>query len=140
LSGAVQPKRILEVDMFRFTTLSVLGFVTLLSGILLGCGEKDAAVAPGEMPAADAGASAIEKALASLSAEDRELVVMMGDCPVSGEPLGSMGTPLKVTKGDRSLFICCESCRELAEKNFDDYIAKIDAKKAAAEPAEAPAS
>ena len=42
--------------------------------------------------------SEIEKALASLSAEDKELVMMMEDCPVSGEPLGSMGTPIKVTK------------------------------------------
>ena len=64
------------------------------------------------------------------------MVVMIEDCPVSDQPLGSMGTPIKVTKGDHSLFICCEGCRELAEKNFDDYIAKIDAKKAAAEPAD----
>jgi hypothetical protein len=102
----------------------------------LGCRSEEASEAPAEAPAADSSASEIEKALASLSAEDKELVVMMGDCPVSGEPLGSMGTPLKVTKGDRSLFICCEGCREMAEKNFDDYIAKVDAKKASAEPAE----
>jgi hypothetical protein len=136
--------------MSRLTTLGVLGLAMLWTAGSLGCGGEEATEkAPSaEMGAADGAASAIEKALASLSAEDRELVVLMGDCPVSGEPLGSMGTPIKVTKGDRSLFICCEHCRELAEKNFDDYIAKIDAKKAAAEPAaeseeepaEAPAS
>ena len=31
-------------------------------------------------------------------------------CPVSGKPLGSMGTPLKTTIGDEELFLCCQNC------------------------------
>lgn len=121
--------------MSRLMTLSVLSVAMLWVSGSLGCGGEEAAEKPADMPAVDESTSAIEKALASLSAEDRELVVMMEDCPVSGQPLGSMGTPIKITKDGRSLFICCEGCREEAEKKFDDLIAKIDAKTAAAEPA-----
>lgn len=32
-------------------------------------------------------------------------------CPVMGEPLGSMGTPIKVKIGEEQLFLCCEACR-----------------------------
>ena len=29
-----------------------------------------------------------------------------------GEPLGSMGTPVKVKIGEEELFLCCEACRK----------------------------
>jgi hypothetical protein len=129
-------------------TAVILGLATAWTAGAVGCGDKEAADdAPPAATTAETTENAadaeIEKALANLSPEDRELVVLMKDCPVSGEPLGSMGEPIKITKGGKSLFICCEGCREAAEKNFDDLIAKIEAKKAAApasEPADAPAS
>ncbi len=48
-----------------------------------------------------------EDALATLSPADRELAEKQKVCPVSGEPLGSMGTPYKVTVKDREVFLCC---------------------------------
>ena len=33
-------------------------------------------------------------------------------CPVSGKPLGSMGTPLKARIGDEDLYLCCEACTQ----------------------------
>ncbi len=44
-------------------------------------------------------AQQIEKNLANLSAEDRALAMKQKDCPVSGEPLGSMGEPIKIREG-----------------------------------------
>jgi hypothetical protein len=43
-------------------------------------------------------------------------------CKVSGEPLGSMGTPLKVTRGDRSVFLCCQGCVKRIQANADQYL------------------
>lgn len=31
-------------------------------------------------------------------------------CPISGEKLGSMGTPIKVQVGEETVFLCCQSC------------------------------
>lgn len=44
-------------------------------------------------------------------------------CPVSGEDLGSMGAPLKVTRGDRSTFLCCEGCLKKLQADPDKYLA-----------------
>jgi hypothetical protein len=63
--------------------------------------------------------------LEGLSDEDRQLVLAQRLCPVSGEPLGSMGTPLKVTVGDRSLFIYCAGCECAAKENFDEHYSEI---------------
>jgi hypothetical protein len=42
-------------------------------------------------------------------------------CKVSGEPLGSMGAPIKVTGGDRSAFLCCQGCVKRIQANPDRY-------------------
>jgi YHS domain-containing protein len=50
-------------------------------------------------------------------------------CPVSGQPLGSMGTPVRVTVKDRSAFLCCEGCKKKFLADPDKYFKKIDEKK-----------
>lgn len=106
---------------------------------LVGCAEKKPADAKSEAPAAAAaeekstsameGMSDVEKSLADLSAEDQKLAIAQKVCPVSGEPLGSMGTPIKVTVGDESAFVCCDGCVEELKKNFDKLTAKLEAPK-----------
>ena len=71
-------------------------------------------------------ATETEAALAALSAEDRKLAEAQKTCPVSGEPLGEMGTPIKMTVKGQELFICCEMCRKPIEKNPDKYLAKLN--------------
>ena len=71
-------------------------------------------------------ATETEEALAALSAEDRKLAEAQKTCPVSGEPLGEMGTPIKMTVKGQDLFICCEACRKPIEKNPDKYLAKLN--------------
>jgi hypothetical protein len=43
-------------------------------------------------------------------------------CKVSGEPLGSMGAPIKVTRGDRMVFLCCQGCVRRVQANSDQYL------------------
>jgi hypothetical protein len=88
---------------------------------------------PVESPAAEeptnsdqSGAAAeIEAALASLSPEDRELAITQKICPVSNEPLGTMGTPIKVAVAGQDVFICCEHCNEALQANPAEHLAKI---------------
>ena len=66
------------------------------------------------------------EALAGLSAEDRALAEKQKICPVSGQPLGSMGVPVKVTVKDRDVLLCCEGCRGSIVEDPDKYLAKLD--------------
>jgi len=66
------------------------------------------------------------EALAGLSEEDRALAEKQKICPVSGQPLGSMGAPVKVTVKDRDVFLCCEGCRGSIVADPDKYLAKLD--------------
>lgn len=86
----------------------------------------------------DAERSEIRKALELLSEEDRVLAEAQEICPVTEVPLGSMGmgTPIKLEVDGRTVFICCEGCRDgmlgNPDKYFkflDDYLTKPDSEK-----------
>ena len=53
-----------------------------------------------------------DDALAQLSKHDQLKARVQGICPVSGKPLGSMGTPLKTRIGEEELFLCCKGCTQ----------------------------
>jgi hypothetical protein len=74
----------------------------------------------------------IRKALEPLSEDDRKLAEAQEICPVTEVRLGSMGmgTPIKLEIEGRTVFICCEGCRDgwvnEPAKYFeilDDYLA-----------------
>jgi hypothetical protein len=46
-------------------------------------------------------------------------------CPVSGKSLGAMGGPIKVTRGDRSVFLCCQGCLGKVTANPDQYLGAV---------------
>lgn len=50
----------------------------------------------------------------------------LSTCPVSGEPLGSMGDPIVKEIDGREVRFCCKMCVGRFEKNKDDYFKKID--------------
>jgi Cu(I)/Ag(I) efflux system membrane fusion protein len=66
-----------------------------------------------------------EAAFASLTEQQRQAVREQATCPVSGEPLGSMGTPKPVEVKDRTVWICCNACRDKLKANPDKYLAKL---------------
>jgi len=79
-----------------------------------------------QAPEANAGeAEATAKALADLSSTDRTLAERQKVCPVTDMPLGSMGTPIKVSVNGRPVFICCEGCRERLLAEPVKYLAKL---------------
>ena len=80
----------------------------------------------GQSGAAEASAEdKIAKALAELSAEDRAAAEKQKVCPVSGEPLGAMGAPIKLTVADREVFICCKGCQGDLEADPEKFLAKL---------------
>jgi hypothetical protein len=94
-------------------------------------GEAD----PGSVEEAFAQAmtSEVEAALAALSPADREQAIKQKICPFSEEPLGSMGTPIKVSVAGHDVFICCEGCEAPLKQDPTTHLAKIGLKPAAEE-------
>ena len=77
----------------------------------------------GHMMAAD---TEVQEALAELPEADRAAATAQKTCPVTDEPLGSMGKPFKLTVKDRAVFLCCEMCKDAVAEEPDKYLAKLD--------------
>jgi hypothetical protein len=92
-------------------------------------GEADPASVQEEF--AQAMTSEVEAALASLSPEDKAQAIKQKICPFSEEPLGSMGTPIKVSVAGQEVFICCEGCEAPLKQDPAKHLAKIGLKPAA---------
>lgn len=60
-----------------------------------------------------------------LSREDQALAAKQKICPVTGKPLGSMGTPVRVAVAGKTVFICCEGCEDRLKKTPEKYLPKI---------------
>ena len=77
---------------------------------------------------ADAMTSEIEASLAELSPADREQAIKQKICPISEEPLGSMGAPIKVSVAGHEVFIFCEGCETPLKQDPTTHLAKIGLK------------
>jgi YHS domain-containing protein len=95
-----------------------------------GCGptSETAPKPSGQKPGNVEGKTDIEVALAKLPPADQEAARKQQICPVSGEPLGSMGTPEKVEVKGQEVFICCAGCEKSLKNNPDKYLAKLSKK------------
>lgn len=69
----------------------------------------------------------VPEGLADLPAADRMDALAQKTCPVSGEPLGEMGVPVKKEVDGRVVFLCCKSCVKKFDADPKGYLAKIDA-------------
>ena len=63
-------------------------------------------------------------ALADATSSDRPAIERQRTCPVTGSPLGEHGTPIKVSLGGRSLFVCCRGCIDKVLQQPDAYFQK----------------
>ncbi len=100
-----------------FASLTLL----LLALAATGCGS------PATPPAATGDhAAAPAEGKVELTEADQALIEKQKLCLVADEPLGSMGTPIKVTVQGRDVFLCCEGCRDAVLKNPEKYLAKLD--------------
>jgi hypothetical protein len=62
---------------------------------------------------------------ASSSDADRLLAERQRLCPVTGEPLDSMGGPVKVVVDGRAVFVCCKSCEKPLRAKAAEYLPKL---------------
>jgi hypothetical protein len=83
-------------------------------------------VLPGSAPVATAPRRIVPAALSITrsTASDQAAINAQRVCKVSGEPLGSMGPPVKVTRGDRAVFLCCQGCVKRIQANPDQYFGR----------------
>ena len=72
-----------------------------------------------------AGHSEYDEELSQLSADDRALAEKQKVCPVSGQSLGAMGKPYKVTVNGREVFLCCQGCEGEIKGDPQKYLAKL---------------
>lgn len=72
------------------------------------------------------GGEATEEGLAKLSEDERVAAMEQEVCPVSGQPLGSMGAPKKLDLAGESIWICCDSCEEKVRAEPEKYLAKLE--------------
>jgi Cu(I)/Ag(I) efflux system membrane fusion protein len=63
--------------------------------------------------------------LKELSPEDYKSAMAQHMCPVSGEMLGTMGAPEKVDVNGKSVWICCDGCKDKLLADPDKYLAKL---------------
>lgn len=129
----------LEKEMVMLKTYHVLSVVGLVAfgAAFVGCSKARAPAPPAAanekkvveaVASPEASPADVTNAMASLSVADRAAAMAQKVCPVSGEKLGEMGTPIKITVKGRDVFLCCPNCREKIEANPDEYLAKLDAK------------
>ncbi len=66
------------------------------------------------------------KRVAELAEPDRQLALRQKYCPVTGQPLGSMGVPVKVVlRGNQPVFLCCRGCVGKAKREPDETLEKV---------------
>ena len=98
-----------------------------LASLTFGCSDKsdEGASKSGDTEHHEEPESEVETAFKGLSEADQKLARAQKTCPVSGEALGSMGTPIKVSGAGRTVFLCCEGCRKTFEKDPAKYVEKL---------------
>ena len=74
------------------------------------------------------------KKIAKLPEADQRLAKSQRLCPVSGEPLGSMGVPPKIVLKNQPVFLCCKGCIDGAKENPDETLKKVAELKKAKKP------
>lgn len=66
----------------------------------------------------------MKEGLAGLAEEDQASAMKQHFCPVSGQMLGTMGEPIKVTVDGQEVWVCCNGCKKDLEAEPEKYLAK----------------
>ena len=61
-----------------------------------------------------------------LPAADQDSAIKQALCPISGDHLGNMDTPFKITVEGRTFFLCCQGCESKAKKDPKTVFAALD--------------
>lgn len=122
--------------MTKYKSCVAVAFAALLAFGITGCSDYGAESSPetsppsgtseGESDAEPAAGDNETAGLQELSAEDRESAMAQKICPVSEEPLGSMGAPKTVDVDGREVWICCDGCRDKLLNEPEKYLANLE--------------
>jgi hypothetical protein len=61
--------------------------------------------------------------VAPATAADKPALDAQKRCPVSGEDLMAMGAPVKVSRGERAVYLCCKSCLKAVQADPAKFLA-----------------
>ena len=75
--------------------------------------------------ASDDLAATAAKNIEKLPPEDQTLAKRQKFCPITGQPLGSMGVSVAITLGGQKIFVCCPGCVDEAKKNAEKTLKKV---------------
>jgi len=112
---------------------SVVAFL-LTASAMIGCGGNPQPGPVASTPVAESSSgehaatdqAVITEALAQLSPEDRLLAESQKFCAIATEnPLGTMGTPLKIEVNGEPVFLCCAGCKGKALRNPEETLASV---------------
>ena len=112
---------------YLMTAIIALGVLVAFAGCNT---QPEGSGAPAASSSADDHQAEIEAELAKLTPEDRQRASAQKVCPITEEPLGSMGKPVKVTVDGQDLFICCAGCEDELKQNFAAHLEKYGPKSA----------
>jgi hypothetical protein len=113
---------------WRLSTLAITLFGLVGSSLAAG-GQNATWQDAGPQNPAPAVASDYASPLAAAKQSDKELIEKQKTCPVTDQPLGSMGQPVKVVVKNRTVFLCCAGCKKTLLANPDKYLKKLDQQK-----------
>jgi YHS domain-containing protein len=63
--------------------------------------------------------------VADATAADAAEIRRQRECPVSHEPLGQRGAPVKITVPGQVLFVCCRACASQVQQQPERYLAQV---------------
>lgn len=88
--------------------------------------------ADADKPAADAPKAAAVKLddtelaeIKKLPEDEQAVAIKQAVCPASGEHLGSMGTPIKVSAEGKTFYLCCKGCNADLKADPKSVVAKL---------------
>ena len=70
-------------------------------------------------------AATTELVVTKATKDDAKAIAAQKTCSVSKEDLDSMGGPFKVSRGDKSTFLCCEGCLKQVQADPDKYLGAV---------------
>jgi membrane fusion protein, copper/silver efflux system len=90
--------------------------------------DEPAVEPPGDEPSSEPRGPSPEdrKNIARLPAADRAAALAQQFCPITDEPLGSMGVPVKVEVQGKAVYLCCKGCVSQAKKSAEKVLRKLD--------------
>jgi hypothetical protein len=86
--------------------------------------ESPQAVTTPSAASADISAKALAN-IEKLPPEDQKLAKEQRLCPITNQPLGSMGVPVVISLEGQKVFLCCPGCIEEAKKDPEKTLKKV---------------